>query len=511
MTNPGKHPGDLQIMLKHFLIHATLTMATLGTVHAAPPVTEISSIAAGMKWIGKAVDDPEYYVWCTSPIEGTDKKIHLFCSRWPKKHGMNGWTTHSEIVHYIGDTPEGPFTFADLAIPANPGAPWNNSIHNPAIFKFGSKYALLYITFDHRKDSPFLQGETPGCGKMYTCMATADSLSGPWTKQGKDGMIVEPSMDPGHWSYQSWSLDNPTMLKANGKYFIYFKCAKQQMKSRYGYAVADKLEGPYHLSNAPCTDNINYIEDATAFLWNNKYCLLTNDNMGSHTGIAGGGILWQADTPVDFKLANAQIGFLKTSDYAKNVDKSKARALYGNVFKFERPGILMLGGKPAYFYGPSGVNLDGDDHTCSYVMKIDVDHPSPEFARPISHQAKASASGFWNESPGHNPEMAVDSSSGTRWAAERSARAAWLAVDLGKEKDIRRIRVEEPAEYARISRFDIQVKDASGQWQTIATGRTINGCKEFPLTQPVRGREFRLNVIEASDSPTLSEFQLFQD
>ena len=58
----------------------------------------------------------------------------------------------------------------------------------------------------------------------------------------------------------------------------------------------DKLEGPYKLGDAPCTDNIDYIEDATVFEWNNKICLLTNDNFGTHTGVGGRGILWQSDT-----------------------------------------------------------------------------------------------------------------------------------------------------------------------------------------------------------------------
>jgi len=336
------------------------------------PVTRLSSMAVGMQWIGKAVDDPDYYVWCTSPIMGDDKKVHLFCSRWPKKYKMEGWTSHSEIAHYVSDKPEGPFLLENIAIPANPGAEWNNSIHNPAISKVGDTYVLLYITFDHRKNSPYREGETPPCGKMYTCMATSKSMNGPWVKQGKEGMVIFPSKDPGNYTYRSWSLDNPTLLEYKGKYYIYFKSGLHQRKSRYSYAVADKLEGPYILGDAPCTDNIDYIEDATAFVWNNKICLLTNDNYGSHTGVAGRGILWQSDTPTDFKLANAYIGFLKTSDYCPNIDLSKAKNLYNNVFKFERPGILMIDEEPAYFYGPSGTNLEGSDHTCSYVMKINL-------------------------------------------------------------------------------------------------------------------------------------------
>ncbi len=355
-------------------------LAVLGSsLPATPPVTKVSSIAAGMQWVGTAVDDPEYFVWCTSPIEGLDGKIHLFVSRMPKKYGLC-WHTYSEVAHYVGDRPEGPFRFANIAIPCQPDAPWNNSIHNPAIARVGDKYVLLYITFDRRKESPWLEGDKPGRGKMYTCMAVADSPDGPWKLMGKDGMIIEPSTDPNHWTFQTWSMENPTFLAHGGKYYIYFKAGKHQRDLRYGYAVADKLEGPYRVSDGPCTDNIAYIEDATAFEWAGKFHLLTTDNYGIHTGIKGAGILWTSDTPTDFKVANASIGFLLTGDYYKG-DMSKARGLYNNYFKFERPGILMMGGKPSYFYAPSGVNLDGGDRTCSYVLKIDLDHdhrPAPK-------------------------------------------------------------------------------------------------------------------------------------
>lgn len=352
-----------------FIVQAVIILSACRLLEAgSPPVTRVSDLARGMHWVGKAVDEPDYFVWCTSPIEGPDRKIHLFCSRWPKQFGMGGWSSRSEIAHYVGDSPEGPFRFSDVALPCDPKAPWNNSMHNPCITKVGDKYVLLYISFDKRSDRPYLVDEHH---RMFTGMAVSDSLNGPWRKLGDEGMVFKPSPDPSHWTHHTWAMDNPAFLAFGGKYYIYFKAARQQLKSRYGYAVADNLEGPYRLSDAPCTDNINYIEDATAFTWDGRVCLLTNDNMGSHTGVPGRGILWLSDTPTEFRLANAQIGFLSTKDYYK-ADLSKARVIYGKDFKFERPGILLLNGKPAYFYGPSGVNLDGDDHTCSYVMKIDM-------------------------------------------------------------------------------------------------------------------------------------------
>ena len=280
--------------------------------------------------------------------------------------------THSEVAHYVGASPEGPFRFQEVALKANPGSKWMNSIHNPAIFQVGKIFVLLFITFDFRTESPWMGGENVGGAKMLTCMATAPFLSGPWTLKGDQGLIVKPSPDPSHWTHNPWSMDNPTFLhdaKAK-KFYVYFKASSTQRKSRYGFAVSDRLEGPYRLSPKPITDNIDYIEDATAFSYRGRYYLLTNDNYGTHTGVPGRGILWSSPSPEQFKLSDAQIGFFHTKDYMKGVDVSKARPLYGDQFKFERPGILLLNGKPAHFYGPSGVNLSGDDRTFSYVMQI---------------------------------------------------------------------------------------------------------------------------------------------
>ncbi len=114
----------------------------------------------------------------------------------------------------------------------------------------------------------------------------------------------------------------------------------------YAYAVADKPEGPYQIGDHVSTQNITKIEDGCAFVWKNKIYLLTDDNFGTHTGIPGAGLLWISDNPETFKLADAQIGFLHSDVYDKQFDPSKVRRLAGRDFKFERPGILMINGKP---------------------------------------------------------------------------------------------------------------------------------------------------------------------
>ena len=99
---------------------------------------------------------------------------------------------------------------------------------------------------------------------------------------------------------------------------------------------------------------------------------MTDDNYGTHTGIPGAGLLWISGRPDRFKLSAAQIGFLYSTNYAKDVDWTKVKRLYGRDFKFERPGILVRDGKPAYFYGASGFNLNGGETPESYVLKINL-------------------------------------------------------------------------------------------------------------------------------------------
>lgn len=336
-----------------------------------------------MTLIGKAATDPNYYIWCTSPIQDTDGKVHLFCSRWPvTPERMKPWFKQSEVVRYVGDGPEGPFKLAVVVLPANPKAHWNNSIHNPAITKAGDTFVLTYITFDHRPKTGY------SSHRMGICMATAKSLEGPWAivkginPETQPGLVLEPSKDPNHWTFPArLGLDNQNLLVHNGKFFLYFKImgneSKYVAKNSYGVAVADKLEGPYVLSDKPVTDNIAYIEDATSFFWNGKFHLLTTDNFGKNSGIFGAGILWNSETYDDFKLADAQIGFLLPKDlWNPPIDRKKLTRPKGSAktpsLKFERPGILMQNGQPAYFYAPPGDSPDGENRTSSYVFKINL-------------------------------------------------------------------------------------------------------------------------------------------
>ena len=117
----------------------------------------------------------------------------------------------------------------------------------------------------------------------------------------------------------------------------------------------------------------------------------------------------------------------------------------------------------------------------------------------------ATASSAW---PGYlyTPSMAVDDDPTTRWGAGRDTTGGWLAIDLGKEKTIGRLEVDE-ATWDRVRRFELQVQK-DGRWETIHAGTTL-GADFSAEFAPVAARHVRLNILEATDVPTIWEVRLF--
>jgi hypothetical protein len=330
------------------------------------------------EFIGRAVAEPDYTIWGTSPIMGDDGKVHLFVARWPCELKVDpGWRTHSEIAHYIGEKPEGPFDFSDVAVKGDieekeGEAPCNPAIHkvkyssgyaphNPAIHKVDSVYALFYIANNGIEEHP---------ANQYICLAVSESLYGPWRKAGDDGVILRPPENRDYWNYQaSNGVNNPAFLPhPDGGYFLYFK----SQKARMGLAVAENLMGPYVQLPFPVTANNRNIEDGYAFMYKGKFALLTTDNHGMIE--AGGGILWTSDDGIHFDTY--QKGFHQINGYT-DLDMSKVAVHYGpqnrDYSKFERPQVLLIDDSPAYLYVPSGHNIYGGDCTISYVLKFKRD------------------------------------------------------------------------------------------------------------------------------------------
>jgi len=148
------------------------------------------------------------------------------------------------------------------------------------------------------------------------------------------------------------------------------------------------------------------------------------------------------------------------------------------------------------------------DRKVTIEIRYDTEsfRPAPFVAdKPsLAQGCKATASGSW---PRLGPELAFDGNLTTRWGGAPKSTGGWLAVDLGRQKTFTKVRIGEFLD--RIRAFELQVKNG-GDWKTIHVGTTVG--RDFALTvKPVTARHVRLNILEATDVPTIWEVELLAE
>ncbi|MCX6879066.1 MAG: alpha-L-fucosidase [Verrucomicrobia bacterium] len=165
---------------------------------------------------------------------------------------------------------------------------------------------------------------------------------------------------------------------------------------------------------------------------------------------------------------------------------------YGNIFSLD--------------LGPDhrGRLRDIDVETLCQVGEL-IRNPPPAAANALSRGKKASASSTWPQA-GYEADKAVDGDTSTRWGAAAEARSAWLEVDFGQPQRVGRAVVSE-LHYPRTRRFAVEYLDGQ-TWQPLAKGTTIAGTNVLDFA-PVTASQFRLNILEAADVPTIEEFGLY--
>jgi alpha-L-fucosidase len=145
------------------------------------------------------------------------------------------------------------------------------------------------------------------------------------------------------------------------------------------------------------------------------------------------------------------------------------------------------------------------------IIKLELDGSAMDIpALALAREIKASASNVYrNQTREFGPDMAFDNDSDTRWATDEGTKQAWIAADLGRPLTIQRVRMEEAEGYSgRVKSFEFQYKEGA-EWKTIFAGEKLGWDlqKSFP---PVTAREFRLNILDASQGPTLSDIEFFE-
>ena len=117
---------------------------------------------------------------------------------------------------------------------------------------------------------------------------------------------------------------------------------------------------------------------------------------------------------------------------------------------------------------------------------------------------KTRGSNTYQNIPEFSHGKAIDDDANTRWATDSGTKQAWLEVDLGKPTKFGRVNIEESS--GRVQAFEILVKQGE-EWKPVTKGTKIGEhfTAEF---EPVTAQTVRLMILDASDGPTISDFQL---
>jgi alpha-L-fucosidase len=207
----------------------------------------------------------------------------------------------------------------------------------------------------------------------------------------------------------------------------------------------------------------------------------------------------------------------------------KGQTVYLHVMKWPKTGLrlppmdrqikgstVLTGGSAKLTSDTDGILVEvpeGDRQEIDTLVKLELNGSAMDLeARPVGGTSlalgkKATASNVFQNDPLYAPGKALDGDPGSRWATDAGTQAAWLEVDLGKPLQVGSISIEE-AYAGRVQKFELQYGDGS-RWQTALSGTTLG--EGFATNLPsFTARYVRLNILSATDGPTINEFQLFK-
>ncbi|MDO4856516.1 MAG: alpha-L-fucosidase [Thermoguttaceae bacterium] len=127
----------------------------------------------------------------------------------------------------------------------------------------------------------------------------------------------------------------------------------------------------------------------------------------------------------------------------------------------------------------------------------------------LSYRKPVKASSNW-DSGAYSVASAFDGNLVSRWGAKPGSRSGWIEVDLTQPTEVKKVVISEIA-YPRTTRFRIEVRSSeTDEWTTVYEGKTI-ARQNFiiPFEKPVEARFVRLNILDATEVPTIEEFSVY--
>jgi alpha-L-fucosidase len=144
------------------------------------------------------------------------------------------------------------------------------------------------------------------------------------------------------------------------------------------------------------------------------------------------------------------------------------------------------------------------------VIRLDLEGSAMGIpAMKVNAGITATASNVFGKQEGtHGADAAFDGDSETRWATDAATKQAWIAADYGRPIKVGRARIIE-SQGERIQKFEIQYK-AGGEWKTVCTGSKVGRWFEQEF-EPVTASEFRVNILEATDGPSITDLEFIEN
>lgn len=327
---------------------------------ASPIVPFSQRLLPALRGKGFAMDG--YWVWGGSVVLGQDGRYHLFVSRWPKRYPFfHGYLAASEVVRASADTPEGPFQFEQVVLPARGSEHWDGRMtHNPRIVRCGQDYLLFYIGANYA-------GPTPEPAEMHRLRATdhgpngrmfdwyhairigiarSRSVFGPWQRADAPALDSRPGT-------RSPVVTNPSpCLGPDGRLLLYYRC-----EGKLWLAGTDGPDRPLgHLGDGPVVapgPGLR-IEDPCAWWAGDHYEMVCKDLTGKITGEYHAAVHLLSPDGRTWQLAPQPKAWSRKLDWSDG-----SRTTQGSI---ERPFVLLRDGRPAYLYVATADGPGPSDH-----------------------------------------------------------------------------------------------------------------------------------------------------
>ncbi|HEY4611661.1 MAG TPA: alpha-L-fucosidase [Bacteroidota bacterium] len=129
-----------------------------------------------------------------------------------------------------------------------------------------------------------------------------------------------------------------------------------------------------------------------------------------------------------------------------------------------------------------------------------------EFRTNLALHAQAEASSFRGES--YAGPMATDGKKETYWATDDSVKSGHLVIDLGKQRTVKYVVLQEYVRLGqRVRSFTIEAQ-RNGAWERVAVGTTV-GYKRILRFDPVVTGRIRVTIVDAKACPVISNVEVY--